>query len=62
MPDLWCVALEMMLVFAASPLTADAYSGAKLGSTGYTNYKDKKRRLQLHHPDEDVTFEFTGKL
>lgn len=41
---------------------ADAFSGAKLGSMGYGNVKDKKRRLELHGPDEAVSFEFTGKL
>lgn len=40
----------------------DAFSGAKLGSMGYSNAKDKKRRLELHGPDEVVSFEFTGKL
>ena len=29
---------------------------------GYETDKAKKRRLQLHGPDEDVDFDFTGKL
>ena len=40
----------------------DAYSSAKLGSMGYGTLKDKKRRLELHGPDEVVSFEFTGKM
>jgi hypothetical protein len=41
---------------------ADAFSGAKLGSMGFVSAKDKKRRLELHNPDENVSFEFTGKM
>ncbi|EIW72585.1 hypothetical protein TREMEDRAFT_58756 [Tremella mesenterica DSM 1558] len=47
---------------AYSSVVYDALSGAKLASAGYQLEKDKKRRLQLHGPDEDVTFEFTGRL
>jgi hypothetical protein len=43
-------------------LTLDAFSGAKLASMGFTGPKDKKRRLELHNPDENVSFEFTGKM
>jgi hypothetical protein len=37
-------------------------SGAKLASLGYAKEKDKKRRLELHGPDEAIPFEFTGML
>ncbi|RXK37566.1 hypothetical protein M231_05191 [Tremella mesenterica] len=47
---------------AYSSVVYDALSGAKLASAGYQLEKDKKRRLQLHGPDEDVSFEFTGRL
>nr|KIR45892.1 hypothetical protein I312_04862 [Cryptococcus bacillisporus CA1280] len=40
----------------------DALTGARLASAGYTIEKAKKRRLQLHGPDEDVPFDFTGKI
>lgn len=40
----------------------DALTGARLASAGYTIEKAKKRRLQLHGPDEDVPFDFTGKM
>lgn len=43
-------------------LTPDAFSGAKLASTGLVNEKLRSRRLELHGPDERVPFEFTGKL
>ncbi|WVO24484.1 uncharacterized protein IAS62_005852 [Cryptococcus decagattii] len=40
----------------------DSLTGARLASAGYTIEKAKKRRLQLHGPDEDVPFDFTGKM
>ncbi|EAL17444.1 hypothetical protein CNBM1370 [Cryptococcus deneoformans B-3501A] len=40
----------------------DVLSGARLASAGYTIEKAKKRRLQLHGPDEDIPFDFTGKI
>ncbi|BEJ16841.1 hypothetical protein CspHIS471_0602420 [Cutaneotrichosporon sp. HIS471] len=40
----------------------DAFSQAKLASTGLLTERLRSRRLQLHGPDEDITFEFTGKL
>lgn len=40
----------------------DVLSGARLASAGYTIEKAKKRRLQLHGPDEDIPFDFTGKM
>ncbi|OWZ28810.1 hypothetical protein C361_06554 [Cryptococcus neoformans Tu259-1] len=40
----------------------DVLTGARLASAGYTIEKAKKRRLQLHGPDEDVPFDFTGKI
>lgn len=40
----------------------DYLTGAKLASTGYPSEKGKQRRLQLHGPDEDVSFDFTGKI
>lgn len=40
----------------------DAFSGAKLASMGFAGVKDKKRRLELHNPDESVGLEFTGKM
>ncbi|BEI86004.1 hypothetical protein CcaverHIS002_0602910 [Cutaneotrichosporon cavernicola] len=40
----------------------DAFSQAKLASTGLLTERVRSRRLQLHGPDEDITFEFTGKL
>jgi hypothetical protein len=40
----------------------DYLSGAKLASVGYATEKGKQRRLQLHGPDEDVPFDFSGKL
>lgn len=40
----------------------DVLTGARLASAGYTIEKAKKRRLQLHGPDEDVPFDFTGKM
>ena len=40
----------------------DTLTGARLASYGFNELKGKKRRLQLHGPDEDVPFEFTGKL
>ncbi|KAK1926542.1 hypothetical protein DB88DRAFT_482226 [Papiliotrema laurentii] len=47
---------------AYSGVIYDAFSGAKLGSMGFVSAKDKKRRLELHNPDENVSFEFTGKI
>ena len=43
-------------------LIVDALSGAKLASVGFGSEKSKSRRLQLHNPDEDVSFEYTSKL
>ncbi|WVO12711.1 hypothetical protein L204_100319 [Cryptococcus depauperatus] len=40
----------------------DVLTGARLASYGYTTEKAKKRRLQLHGPDENVPFDFTGKI
>ncbi|OCF55343.1 hypothetical protein L486_06823 [Kwoniella mangroviensis CBS 10435] len=37
-------------------------TGARLASAGYETEKSKKRRLQLHGPDEEVPFEFTGRI
>jgi len=43
-------------------LIPDALSGAKLASMGYGSFKDKRRRLELHNPDEIVPFDYTGKM
>ena len=43
-------------------LIIDAFSGAKLASMGYAGVKDKKRRMELHGPDESVGLDFTGKM
>nr|XP_019014839.1 uncharacterized protein I206_00926 [Kwoniella pini CBS 10737]OCF53620.1 hypothetical protein I206_00926 [Kwoniella pini CBS 10737] len=40
----------------------DVLTGAHLASAGYEMEKAKKRRLQLHGPDEDVPFEYTGRI
>nr|XP_018267047.1 uncharacterized protein I303_01030 [Kwoniella dejecticola CBS 10117]OBR89205.1 hypothetical protein I303_01030 [Kwoniella dejecticola CBS 10117] len=40
----------------------DTLTGAHLASAGYELEKAKKRRLQLHGPDEDVPFEYTGRI
>ncbi|ORY33706.1 hypothetical protein BCR39DRAFT_518688 [Naematelia encephala] len=40
----------------------DPLTTARLASIGSATEKSKKRRLQLHGPDEDVVFEFTGKI
>ena len=40
----------------------DTLSGAKLASYGYLNEKAKKRRLQLHGPEEEVPLDFTGRM
>ncbi|UOH85243.1 hypothetical protein LQV05_002062 [Cryptococcus neoformans] len=45
-----------------SSVIYDVLTGARLASAGYTIEKAKKRRLQLHGPDEDVPFDFTGKM
>ncbi|OCF31114.1 hypothetical protein I316_07246 [Kwoniella heveanensis BCC8398] len=47
---------------AYSSVVFDGLTAAKLASTGYTTEKAKKRRLQLHGPDEDIPFEFTGRI
>ena len=47
------------------PLTThgvDYSSGAKLASMGMEIEKAKKRRLQLHGPEEEVAFDFTGMM
>ncbi|KAK8866030.1 hypothetical protein IAR55_001181 [Kwoniella newhampshirensis] len=40
----------------------DVLTGARLASAGYGGEKGKRRRLQLHGPDEDIPFDFTGKI
>ncbi|ORX36072.1 hypothetical protein BD324DRAFT_521824 [Kockovaella imperatae] len=40
----------------------DYLSGAKLASMGMESTKSKSKSLQLHGPDEDISFEFTGKI
>ncbi|WVQ85240.1 hypothetical protein IAT38_007405 [Cryptococcus sp. DSM 104549] len=40
----------------------DVLTGARLASSGYGAEKAKTRRLQLHGPDEDVAFDFTGRI
>ncbi|WVW82428.1 hypothetical protein I302_104438 [Kwoniella bestiolae CBS 10118] len=47
---------------AYSSAIYDVLTGARLASAGYEMEKSKKRRLQLHGPDEDVPFEFTGRI
>jgi hypothetical protein len=37
-------------------------TGARLASCGYDKQGNKRRRLELHGPDEAIDFEFTGKL
>ncbi|GMK58365.1 hypothetical protein CspeluHIS016_0503970 [Cutaneotrichosporon spelunceum] len=40
----------------------DAFSQAKLASTGLISDRLRSRRLELYGPDESIPFEFTGKL
>ena len=40
----------------------DSLSGAKLASYGYPNERAKKRRLELHGPEEEVPLESTGRM
>ncbi|WRT64252.1 uncharacterized protein IL334_001183 [Kwoniella shivajii] len=47
---------------AYSSVIYDVLTGARLASVGYTVEKAKTRMLQLHGPDEDIPFEYTGKL
>ncbi|WWD17771.1 hypothetical protein CI109_102212 [Kwoniella shandongensis] len=47
---------------AYSAAVYDVLTGARLSSAGYGAEKGKRRRLQLHGPDEDIPFEFTGKI
>ncbi|WWC86372.1 uncharacterized protein L201_001248 [Kwoniella dendrophila CBS 6074] len=47
---------------AYSAAVYDVLSGAKLASMGFELEKAKKRRLQLHGPDEDIPFEYTGRI
>nr|ODN99764.1 hypothetical protein L204_02200 [Cryptococcus depauperatus CBS 7855] len=48
--------------YSAAIFESDVLTGARLASYGYTTEKAKKRRLQLHGPDENVPFDFTGKI
>ncbi|RSH92781.1 hypothetical protein EHS25_008227 [Saitozyma podzolica] len=47
---------------AYSSIIYDHLTSAKLASVGYPTEKAKQRRLQLHGPDENVAFDFTGKI
>jgi hypothetical protein len=40
----------------------DSLSAAKLASYGFATEQGKRRRLQLHGPDEDVRLELTGRM
>ncbi|WOO85233.1 uncharacterized protein LOC62_06G008733 [Vanrija pseudolonga] len=45
-----------------SSVLYDAYSGAKLASSGFVSDKLKSRRLELHGPDENIPFENRAKI
>ncbi|CAD6568844.1 MAG: hypothetical protein TREMPRED_004793 [Tremellales sp. Tagirdzhanova-0007] len=47
---------------ALSGVIYDSLSGAKLASYGYPNERAKKRRLELHGPEEEVPLESTGRI
>ncbi|KAL1410400.1 hypothetical protein Q8F55_004410 [Vanrija albida] len=45
-----------------SAVLYDAFSGAKLASSGFVSDRLKSRRLELHGPDEGIVFENRAKL
>ena len=55
-------AKDPRLEAADSVPPADAYTNAKLASVSASSLKAKNRKLELHNPDLQLPFEFSGTL